>query len=236
MGEQDGKLAFDFDEFAREEGRERLDEWAGAPLRFVQDYYSPELLDEAFEYRMFLNGISGSHGRSHMWHRTHRNPEGAEFGAHRGELFNAELRPEYGEEGPGGLLAEMVCEPCQRHAIEENENSVVEQWHDHAVPGWRDLPIVPASIWVRDGSSLTKRAMAWIWEHYPQHMQVLGAPNITESQPVATRHVPNYSPWNGFDLAFTALGREPIGLDDDAYKRDTAHLTRPGRTETGRAI
>lgn len=221
----DGQLAFDFDEFAREEARERLDEWAGAPLRFTRDYYPPKLLDEAFEHWKFLNGNLGSHARSHMWHRMLWNPEATEFGEHRAELFNADLRPESGKEGPGGLLAQIVCEPCDWHAIDEDENVVVEQWHDHAVPGWRDLPVVPASVRVRDGSSLTKLAMTWIRERYPQHMQVPGAPIITERQSFATRHVPRYSPWGGYDLASIALDRPVHAAGGRAPRREIPPFT-----------
>lgn len=162
---------------------------------------------EAFEHWKFLNGSLGSWKRSHMWHREGWNGTGTEFGGHRGEIFGAELGPEDGHEGPGGMLEQMVCEPCEWHVIGD-ENSVIEQWHDHAVPGWRDLPVLPATIRVRDsGSSLSKLAMKWITERYPQHMQVPGAPIITERDSYGTRHVHHYSPWGGYDLSHTALER-----------------------------
>ncbi|KAB1944643.1 hypothetical protein F8227_14625 [Brevibacterium linens ATCC 9172] len=49
--------------------------------------------------------------------------------------------------------------------------------------------------------------MKWITERYPQHMQVPGAPIITERGPYGTRHVHHYSPWGGYDLSHTALER-----------------------------
>ena len=77
------QLAFDFDEFAREDARARLPEWAGAPLHYTEDYYPPRLLDEAFEHWRFINGSFGSFARSHMWHRfSHAT---VEFGEHRAE-------------------------------------------------------------------------------------------------------------------------------------------------------
>lgn len=202
----EGQLAFDFDAMAREEARARLDDWEGAPLGFTQGYFTPAQFDEAFEHWKFLNGAMGSWKRSHMWHREGWNGTGTEFGEHLGELFGAELGPEEGHEGPGGMLEQMVCEPCDWHAIGE-ESSVIEQWHDHAVPGWRDLPVLPAAIRVRDGgATLSKGAMKWISERYPQHMQVPGAPIITERGPYGTRPVYHYSPWGGYDLSHTALG------------------------------
>ncbi|GEB96478.1 DUF6349 family protein [Microbacterium lacticum] len=231
----DGQLAFDFDQFAREEARDRLDEWSGAPLRFTQDYYPPAAIDEAFDHWVFINGHHGSHARSHMWHRMMWNAGAVEFGDHRGEMFSAELRPEHGQEGPGGLLEQMVCEPCQWHAIDEDENSVVEQWHDHAVPGWRELPVVPASVRVRDGSKMTKLALAWIRERYPEHMQVPGAPIITERQPYGTRHVAGYSPWNGYDLSHTALDCPARLSNGRAIRRDVPPFT-PARTASDRDL
>ncbi|WHS34381.1 DUF6349 family protein [Auritidibacter ignavus] len=221
----EGQLAFDFDEIAREEARERLDEWSGAPLRFTQDYYPPQALQEAFDHWIFINGHFGSHARSHIWHQMVWNAGATKFGEHRAELLTAELRPEHDREGPGGLLVQVVCEPCGWHAIDENENHVVEQWHDHAVPGWRDLPIIPASVRVRDESKLTKLALAWIRERYPTHMQVPGAPIITERQPYGTRHVPGYSPWNGYDLSHTALDWPARSSASGATRRESPPFT-----------
>lgn len=204
----DGQLAFDFDEMAREETRARLNEWDGAPLGFTRDYFTPAQFDEAFEHWKFLNGPLGSWKRSHMWHREGWNGMGTEFGQHRGEIFGADLGPDDGQEGPGGQLTQMICEPCDWHVITEDDNTAVEAWHDYAVPGWRDLPVVPAAIRLRDGgASLSKLAMTWITERYPDHMQVPGAPIITERSPYGTRHVHHYSPWGGYDLSHTALDR-----------------------------
>ena len=84
------QLAFDFDEFAREDARARLPEWAGAPLHYTEDYYPPRLLDEAFEHWRFINGSFGSFARSHMWHRfSHAT---VEFGEHRALVRAREWR------------------------------------------------------------------------------------------------------------------------------------------------
>lgn len=199
-----GQQMFDFDELAREEARARLHEWTGAPLHFTVDYYSPLEFDEAFEHWCFMNSHHGAYRASHMWHRhiTDRNP--TELDEHRAEIFTAELRPEKGDHGPGDLLYQAVCDPCLWHELGE-EAQVVEAWHDHALPGWRDLPVVPLNVRVRNETGLTKLARTWIAESYPEHMQMPGAPIITERQEYATRHVPGYSPWGGYDLSSTAL-------------------------------
>ena len=219
--EHEGQLAFDFEEFEREDARAKLHEWAGAPLRFTTDYYPPVMLEEAFAHWRFLNGGSGSSGRSHMWHRSiAHDPVG--FGEHRAEAFSADLRPDPGELGPGDLLTMIVCEPCEWHSPPGDENAAVEAWHDHAVPGWRELPVMPSQVRVRSETRLTKVAVTWIEQRYPQHMQVPGAPIITERGPYGTRHVPGYSPWGGYDLSATALDRSSQKPAGRVVRREAA--------------
>lgn len=216
----DGQLAFDFDGLAREEARAHMQECEGAPLHFTTDYYSPRELVEAFEHWQFLNGHFDSFAQSHMWHRGIAHEQVTVLGGHGGEMFTAELRSRPGEVGPGDLLAQMICEPCQWHVVTGDENTAVEAWHDHALPGWRNLPVVPRQIRVRNESGLTALAKAWIAERYPEHMQVPGAPIVTERAPVGTRHVPGYSPWGGYDLSSTALDRPtpPAGCSRTVHR------------------
>lgn len=218
-GLSDGQLAFDFDELAREDARALLPEWEGAPLHFTTDYYPPAALDAAFEHWCFLNTHFDSYRRSHMWHRGIAHDRRTELAEHSGEMFTAELRPGSEQLGPGGLLSQMICEPCQWSAIGLDANLTVEAWHDHALPGWRDLPVVPRQIRVRTEGGLTKLAKAWIVEHYPRHMQIPGAPIVTERSEGATRHVPSYSLWGGYDLSATALARPPVGASAPRSRR-----------------
>ena len=209
MFSSDGQLAFDFDELAREEARQQVDQWQGAPLRFTTDYYPPSQLVEAFEHWCFLHGHFGSYASSHMWHRGIAHDQRTELGEHAGEMFTAELRPDHGEEGPGALLYQMICEPCGWHSIAGDENAAVEAWHDHTLPGWRDLPVVPGTVLARTETGLSRVGRAWITERYPSHMQTPGAPIITERAPHGHRHVPGRSPWGGYDLSSTALDAPP---------------------------
>jgi hypothetical protein len=66
------------------------------------------------------------------------------------------------------------------------------------------LPIVPARLRDRDKIGLSKAARNWISQHYPESIQMAGAPVITERDN-GTRHVPGRSPWGGYDLAHTAI-------------------------------
>lgn len=209
MAQDSGQLAFDFTELEREEAHERLDEWTGAPLRFTTGYYSPDQLDEAYEHWCFVNGRHGAFARSHMWARLFSSGAGIELNGHRIDVFQADLSPSQDGslEGPGGPISMAVCEHCQWQVIAGIDNEVVEAWHDHALPGWRDLPVVPEVIRVRNEKGFTKQGQAWIEAHYPAHMQIDGAPIITQRSAFATRHAPRCSPWDGYDLSATALHR-----------------------------
>lgn len=227
----DGQLSFDFAELDRQDALAHIDEWTGAPLHFTTDYYPPGELDAAFEHWCFLYGRLGSLDRSHMWHRLPWNPTIA-YGPHRIEMFSASLSPGRGAEGPGGMPSQAICEPCHWQTISTDENVVVEAWHDHAAPGWRNLPVIPARIRVHDEKGLTRLARAWIAEHYPPEAQVEGAPIITERDPHATRHVPNYSPWGGYDLSDSALHR----TEPEPDRSRTPRRTPPGFTSAARPV
>lgn len=207
MMQPDGQLAFDFDEFEREDARNDLASWQGAPLHLTTDYYSPAELDRAFRHWQFLYGSFSSIPNSHMWHRSAGAGGVVSFGDHSIVTFTAELRPDHGQLGPGDLLYQANCEPCGWHTVSNTENDVVEAWHDHGVPGWRELPIIPAQIRLDNGSGLTKMARTWIAEHYPKHMQIPGTPIITQRPSYGTRHVSGRSPWGGYDIASVALDR-----------------------------
>ncbi len=210
----EGQLAFDIEALLHEAAVEAAPEWQGAPLHFTTDYRAPAELDAAFGHWQFLNGLGNSYALSHMWHRALCVPGGVVVGEHGFDLFTAELRcladdHRHGAcECVGDMLYQVVCEPCEWHEVTDGENEAVESWHDHAIAGWRDLPIVPAHIPVSDGTKLTKIARAWIEEHYPPHMEFTGAPIITERSMFGTRHVPGRSPWGGYDLCQSALPPE----------------------------
>lgn len=84
--------------------------------------------------------------------------------------------------------------------------------------------MIPQAVRVRSETGLTKVALRWIEQRYPEHMQISGAPIITERQPYGTRHVPGYSPWGGYDLSSTALDR-PEKPHRPAARRLSAQFT-----------
>lgn len=194
-----------------------------APLNFTRDYFHPEELEAATGWLRNHEGLGfgSAVGRIHTWKYGIATgwvvPEGAAehslclmscsldcFGidghgidyTHRREY---PLAPEEIGRTPmlcacvGGDLTQAVCSVCEWHQIGTSESELVEAWHDHAFPGWRDLPVAPMGT---DDKGKAK----WAQATYPAEWQVPAAPILTVRQKFGTRHVPRRSPWGGFDL------------------------------------
>jgi len=208
---------FDLDDF------EEVAPYGGpAPLSFTADYYTPA---ELLAARAHLSRVLGNgwprRAPNHTWGLAITLGWCGHAPGHSLCVLTADLRcacrfpytwAEWDEIGPcycvGDLLYQANCEECRWHTI-GSERAVVEAWHDHAWPGWRDLPVVPFELCDRTGGMDPARALdkkgaakarAWVIEHYPAEWQVSGAPVRTEREPVGSRHVPGYSPWGGFDM------------------------------------
>ena len=239
----DEQLAFDIEAMLHESAIEAASEWSGAPLGFTTAYWPVADLEAAHERWQFLHKLDQSRTQSRMWHRAIAVPGSVAVGEHGFDLFTADLRcepwthrePHSGCQCVGELTYQAICEPHGWHVIAGDENSAVEGWHDHAFPGWRDLPVVPARLRSVDRLGLSKAATKWIAEHYPPSRQVVGAPIITERSKGGTRHVPGRSPWAGYDIAHTAV--EPDRRV--SQRRSNAVLrvpTRPPATSPGPAL
>lgn len=191
-----------FDLEAQERARIAETPWAGAPLTYTTDYYSPADLEAATERYRAQHGEFGCIPRSHMWFRSGTNPPLVIEG-HELHVFNADGRCDIDEhthaagELPGASMTQAICPRCTWHHI---GNDAVIAWHDHAMPGWRDLPSYDHNV---DRSS--RRSLAalerWARATYPPAWQFPGAPVRTQRQPHGTRAVPGYSPWGGYDIA-----------------------------------
>lgn len=212
------QLAFDIEGMLHEAAVESAPEWHGAPLHFTTAYYSPDELDAAFEHWQFLHAHDKTHVNSRMWRRSITVPENGQVVDHGFVLYTTDLRCEPWKHADkhegctcvGELMYQAICEPCEWNGITGSENVAVEMWHDHALPGWRDLPIVLSRLRLMEKDQLAKATQRWIFEHYPKSMQVTGAPIITERRPYGTRHVPSRSPWGGYDLSHTAVDPDRI--------------------------
>ena len=194
-----GQTAFDIDDLIREATLDAAPPWTGAPLGYTEDYYTPAELAAAYERWVLENGRFDCIGRSGMWRHTLTH-EPLELNGHTIHVLTA-ARPSRESTRP---TAQANCPDCRWHLLGEDENGVVEAAHDHALPGWRDLPIAPTKI----GSKLshysktaTASVLEWMESTYPRSMLIPGAPILTPRVPPAHRHVPGRSPLGGYDIA-----------------------------------
>lgn len=214
----DEQLAFDIEGMLHDAAIEAAPKWTGAPLHFTTAYHPPAVLDAAFEHWQFLHAHDTTHVNSRTWRRSITVTESDRVTGHRFLLYTTDLRCEPWKHTDkhetctclGDLMYQAICEPCEWNGIADSENDAVEMWHDHALPGWRELPIVPSRLRMMDKDGLSKAAKKWIGEHYPKSMQVPGAPIITERRLYSTRHVPDRSPWGGYDLSHTAVDPDRV--------------------------
>jgi len=186
-----------------------------APLGFTSRYFTP---DELLAARTELSRIRGEWSKDHPTFGTWML--GITTGwcdiapGHRLCLLQTDLRcrcsfpylaAEWEKIGPcscvGDLLYQANCPDCRWHHI-GSESDVVLAWHDHAWPGWRDLPVLPAKLRGQMGTrQMTPKLAAWLDANYPPEFRVDGAPIVTDRGGVAGRCVPGYSPFGGFDIS-----------------------------------
>lgn len=181
--------------------------WHGAPLAYTTDYYTPAQLRAAFDRYRSEFGNFACTPRSHMWHDTVCDRDFT-LGVHGCVHLVADTRcteadhDHSGEPFPHAYMHQMICEPCSWHYISTNENEAVEAWHDHALPTWRTLPVMPAKL-RSDDPKMKARRLDWIAEHYPAELQIPGAPILADR---AGRHVAHRSPLGGYELAISTEG------------------------------
>lgn len=216
--EPESQIAFDIDALIHVADLQAAPAWAGpAPLHFTTDYYTPDELAAAFERWTFEHDRLGCIPASHMWHPAITMDDANSLTpGHDLTVLSADLRCAHLTERchcVGQLLYRAICQTCRWHR-DATEPQAVEAWHDHAWPGWRQLPAVPAEIATSDPSGRpTRRLVAWLDQHQPDDWQTPGAPIVTERARHGTRHVPRRSPWGGFDLSHTALHAHPATED-----------------------
>lgn len=105
----------------------------------------------------------------------------------------------------GGLIHRGACLHCDWEGeVRTHCNAAVEDAHDHAWPGWRDLPVVTRS----PGRSSSEKGKAELrkWADgvnavYPEGWLESGGPIRTHREPPGHRHVPNATGFGGYDLS-----------------------------------
>lgn len=166
------QLAFNIEGMIHEAAVASALAWTGSPLNFTTAYHSPAELDAAFEHWHFLHAHDKTHINSRMWRRSITVPESSKVAGHGFVLYTTDLRCEPWKHADkhetclcvGDLMYQAICEPCEWNGIADRENDAVELWHDHALPGWRELPIVPSRLRMLDKDSLSKAAKKWVSE------------------------------------------------------------------------
>lgn len=202
----DQPALFDLDELQRESVA--ATPWTGAaPLGYTTEYFDPAELRAAFDGYVGEYGRFGCRVHSHMWADDFTDRP-FEFGEHEFVLMTAdggrECPPGHDHTAsplPGELMYQAICAPCRWHQISDRSNLVIEAWHDHAMPGWRDLPEFPLVLSRAETRQQKAVASAWITQHYPPVWQQPGVPVRTMRVPEGTRHVPGRSPLHGYDIA-----------------------------------
>ncbi len=229
------QLSFDIDALIHQAAVDAAPSWDGAPLRYHDQYRTPAELDAAWERWQFENGSFGCIPYSHVWHRdSHRRGEEPSIGAHERAVFHADARCAGGRFGgpdhdhaageiPNELMYQIVCSPCRWHTINTTENAAVEAWHDHVLPGWRDLPVVPMKL----------------AEHHSERKKLRRAPELAPGAlplPVAGTRLPDHhraaQPRHSPRPRPLALGRiQPLRLCPRPRPRLTSatHASGPGR-------
>ena len=201
-----GQLAFDVDDLIRQAQRDRAGEWCGAPLGYTVEYYTPDEFAAAMDRYVLEHGHFGCR-RSGCWSIALTRKD-IIAGSHHVVFLDADA-----PEGSPGYQAN--CAPCRWHHL-GSDNDVVEAAHDHTMPGWRDLPVMPRSLSKRLSTPTkqsTRAVQAWIEDNYPTEWQVPGAPVLTIRAPMATRHVAGRSPLDGYDLTAGTADATPETTD-----------------------
>lgn len=120
--------------------------------------------------------------------------------------------------------------PCGwRGPTRDDEQTATEDAHDHAWPEWRTIPPCPnqpAAAAMGDRKKQEKwyaacRVVAAA--EYPESWLVPGTKDVRPGAPivtirdVGTRHVPDRSPWGGYDMSRTTAA-EDLRLRDNEQK------------------
>jgi len=205
------QLTFDLDAMIHEMDVASAPAWDGAPLHFTTAYWDPADLDAAWHRYIFENGHFDCIRASHMWHRPYVPEAPLTVGAHTLDRFQVALhhhplcpgsRRQNGTPCTciGDGLHQVICVACGWHYISDSESDALASWHDHAMPGWREIPIAPKGY--RDDASgkYSKVGRAFL-DAYPIAWTFPGAPVLTSRGGIATRTVPGRSPFGGYDFA-----------------------------------
>lgn len=147
--------------------------------------------------------------RSHAW-----RPETSTIGYDqlqptdqcRPSVMHADLRCHHEYEDRcscvGDLVHRAACLYCTWEGdVHADENTAVEDAHDHSWPGWRDLPVVASRPPAGNGAKEREAMQNWltaVTAAYPVGWLESGGPIRTRH---LGRHISNRTGFGGYDLA-----------------------------------
>lgn len=144
-----------------------------------------------------------SNRRSHAWRPANGSPDHTASATARCQpaVLTADLRCHHHREDcscVGDLVYRGACLCCDWEGdVRPGENAAAEDGHDHAWPGWRELPIAQRR------PENDKARPHWIEQvnnAYPGGWLESGGPIRTARQRYGTRHVPDHTGFGGYDL------------------------------------
>ena len=229
--------AFDLDALIAEQEAEQ---YAG-PLGIVWGYLTTAELEQVSHYTYTRRGerrrtttVTGTirflpDRPAHAWRSDHW--QGFRIGVHRFTVFDLDLRcgcpqllyntwDEYRDAGGcqcvGVRLHRVQCDDCAWCAT-GSEPFTIAAAHDHAAPGWRDLPAVPAEFRPERGGPLrhekhldrsrveklqVQQAIDFVDAHYPEWAKSRTMPTIVRDRPDnhSRGGISGHGVYEGFEL------------------------------------
>jgi len=180
---------------------------------------------DAFEAWIAEYGSFGSPARSRGWHVASTSPV-ADTPTDRCQptLLSADLRCQHYSGGcacVGKPYDRGACLRCPYDGpVRDRGNPAVDDGHDHAWPGWRQLPTVPRAP-ERAGNTTSKTRLAAradpVCETYPAGWLAAGGPIRTLRDRIGGRHAPHHNGLGGDDLA--VLADDHAGPESAARER-----------------
>lgn len=162
------------------------------PMGYTEDRYTLEEITKAYDAWRDRHGKSrDTHytgWRLPMWEEVVAGPDG-----HTCAVVSAARDGRYCD-----YMHRAIDDACGwASPIVADREAVLLAWHDHAWPGWRDLPALVAS-----NSTNESRWPDLIRAAQPEAWQVPNAPIVTGRPHRATsRTVIGRSPWGGCDIS-----------------------------------
>jgi hypothetical protein len=207
-----GLLSFDpgqLDLFAEAEAAEDQRRIDAAPTLFDTEQRGYFVRVAAAEQWAQDYGSFDCHRRSHAWHAAAiRSDTIQPTESCRPVVLTAALHCNHYDGDclcVGDTVYRGACRYCTWEGpLHDGENPAAEDAHDHAWPGWRDLPLVPRRPDSASNSKQTSKAIARWVDHvnavYPTGWLESAGPIRTRRDAYGTRHVPDHTGFGGYDL------------------------------------